>query len=67
MGIDDIGILSFVRPGLTTIGVPKRRLGAKSADLLISLMEQKNSEDIVMPPEPKHFILEPELIIRETS
>ena len=67
MGIDDIGILSFVRPGLTTIGVPKRRLGAKSADLLIQLMEQRSREDILTPPEPKHFILEPELIVRETS
>lgn len=69
-GNDDIGILSFVKPRLTTIGSPKLRMGIESARLLIELMEKKSVEDDseeIEQEEPKHVVMKPELIIRETS
>lgn len=41
MGTDDIDILSFVKPRLTTVGVPKLRLGIRCAELLIDLIRKK--------------------------
>ncbi len=60
MGNDDIEILSFVKPRLSTIGVPKLRLGSRCAELLIDLIEKKDIEE-------KRILMKPELIIRETS
>lgn len=69
-GTDDIEILSFMRPRLTTVAVPKRRLGVRSAELLFEMIDRKekaemNDEDFV--EEPKREIVAPELILRETS
>lgn len=66
MGNDDIDILSFVKPRLTTVGVPKLRLGVKSAELLIELIEKRDSEEKELFEE-KRILMKPELIIRETS
>lgn len=60
MGTDDIDILSFVKPRLTTVGVPKLRLGIRCAELLIDLIRKKETEE-------KRIVMKPELIIRETS
>lgn len=71
MGNDDIGILSFVKPRLTTIGVPKMRMGIKSAELLLEMihkkemLEEENSE--IAEYSPVQIVMKPELIIRETS
>jgi len=66
MGNDDIEILSFVKPRLTTIGVPKYRLGIKCAELLVELIDKKNSGETESSKE-KRILLKPDLIIRETS
>ena len=60
MGTDDIDILSFVKPRLTTVGVPKLRLGIKCAELLIDLIKKKECKE-------RRIVMKPELIIRETS
>lgn len=70
-GNDDIGILSFVKPRLTTIGAPKLRMGIASAELLYELMKKQGNNDTSDlkgdSVEEKHIFLKPELIIRETS
>lgn len=73
MGNDDIGILSFVKPRLTTIGVPKLRMGIKCAQLLLEMIEAKEKADMEAELEeeetiyvPQQVVLKPELIIRET-
>lgn len=69
-GNDDIGILSFVKPRLTTIGAPKLRMGIASAELLIELLESRQEEEETegeIKKEEKHIVMKPELIIRETS
>ena len=70
-GNDDIGILSFVKPRLTTIGSPKLRMGIESARLLIELMDARakleDEEEETEPEEKKHVVMKPELILRETS
>lgn len=45
-GFDDIPLASYVRPTLTTIAVPTRELGARSAGLLFSLIEGREVSDI---------------------
>lgn len=70
MGNDDIDILSFVKPRLTTIGVPKLRMGIKSAELLLEMIRIKEQaleqEDEAIEHAPQQVIMKPELIIRET-
>lgn len=70
MGNDDIGILSFVKPRLSTIGVPKMRMGIKSAELLLEILERREkemNEEAVEEYQEQHIVMKPELIIRETS
>ncbi|MCH3972954.1 MAG: LacI family transcriptional regulator [Oscillospiraceae bacterium] len=70
IGNDDIEILSFVKPRLTTIGVPKLRLGARSAELLYGMItEKEKAERGGVEPHytcAREFV-KPSLIIRETS
>ncbi len=70
-GNDDIGILSFVKPRLTTIGAPKLRMGIASAELLIELLKAKkkseDSDDNQSQIKQKRIVMKPELILRETS
>ena len=61
MGIDDIDILSYMHPGLTTVHIPKCELGRKSADLLIKIIRGKEEAY------ERQIILQPNLIIRETA
>lgn len=62
MGIDDIDIVSFVRPGLTTVHIPKSELGQKSAEMLLNIIN--DDEDAVSE---RQIILQPSLVIRETA
>lgn len=74
MGNDDIDILSFVKPRLTTVGTPKMRMGIKSAELLLEMIKTKEiakeaeelGEENEVIYEPKQVVMKPELIIRET-
>ena len=68
MGIDDIEMFSYMHPGLTTVHIPKKELGIKSAELLIEIMKAKdNSYDNNEIIEEQHIILAPKLIIRESA
>lgn len=69
-GNDDIGLLSFLSPRLTTIGVPKMRMGRKCAELLIQRIREKEKADELDEEsawEDQQILMKPELIIRETS
>lgn len=60
IGIDDIETSAYLTPALTTVGLPKKRIGQKSAEMLIKLIEGKRVEE-------RAILLEPELIIRDTT
>lgn len=61
MGIDDIDIFSYMHPGLSTVHIPKKDLGIKSAELLINLIN--NSEKY----KEERIILSTNLIIRDSA
>lgn len=60
VGYDDINISAMFIPALTTVHQPKYMMGQKSVDLLM----RKIKDNIL---ENETFIVEPELIIRESS
>ena len=60
VGYDDISISEMFIPALTTVRQPKYMMGQKAVDLLM----RKIKDNIV---ENEIFIVEPELIIRESS
>jgi DNA-binding LacI/PurR family transcriptional regulator len=43
IGFDDIALAGFVEPGLTTVRQPKREMGARAIDLLLSVMRHAPS------------------------
>ena len=61
VGHDDIETAQSFIPRLTTIQVPKYRLGFDSASSLLSSLEPNTENSL-----SKHVIYEPELIVRET-
>lgn len=61
IGIDDISYSKYWSPKLTTISVPLEEIGQIAAEILINTIENHK----VMPTVKK--IIEPELIIRETT
>jgi DNA-binding LacI/PurR family transcriptional regulator len=60
IGLDNIEISAYTLPPLTTIGQPMIRMALTAVDLLIKLM---NGE----PPPETNIVLEPTLIIREST
>lgn len=60
MGIDNIKLLSFSHPALSTVSIPKFRIGKKSAKMLFKLINNPDYEE-------NRLILEPKLVIRETA
>ena len=67
MGADNIDILSFVKPRLTTLDLPKKRLGMKAAEILIDIIEQNQAAgapDALAAS--RRYVFKPELIIRES-
>jgi DNA-binding LacI/PurR family transcriptional regulator len=70
IGTDDISLLSFLSPRFTTIGVPKMRMGRKGAELLIERIRAKEKADELDEESgwtDQQILMEPELLIRETS
>jgi LacI family transcriptional regulator len=61
VGFDDIAQASFTCPSLTTIYIPKYEMGQHGADLLISIIEQRDSPPNLQKP------LDMKLIIREST
>ena len=60
IGIDDIDMASYLTPALSTVALPKEQIVEISANLLIDLMKGK-------PVQTPRFLLDPALVIRETT
>jgi len=58
-GFDDLELATEIKPGLTTIHVPARELGVRTADLLVAAIERRHVPDRVE--------LTAELILRGSS
>lgn len=80
MGIDDIDLFTYMPFGLTTVHIPKKELGIKSAELLLEIMadtyeaeEDENIEnsgfspDEGKKPETRQIILPPKLVVRDSA
>jgi DNA-binding LacI/PurR family transcriptional regulator len=61
VGFDDIQSAAFQNPGLTTVRQPLREMGRAAAEILLKRINRPGSE-----LHDKH-IVEPELVIRETT
>ena len=60
MGIDNIELLSFSYPSLSTIDISQFDIGKKSANLIISLIEKEKFQE-------NKVVIEPKLIIRGST
>jgi DNA-binding LacI/PurR family transcriptional regulator len=59
-GFDDLPVLHYLRPGLTTLRQPAWNAGQRVIEMLVNLLEGRNNED-------EHLLLPPELVVRESS
>ena len=59
IGFDNIFVSSLIEPPLTTIAQPVRKMGQAAAEILISKLQGKNTQNKV--------IFEGKLIVRETT
>lgn len=59
VGYDDIAAATLITPTLSTIHQPMTRIGAKAAEYIVSLLEGDT-------PEPRHYYLPVEFIIRDS-
>jgi len=51
VGFDDVAESKHCHPGLTTVHVPKAEMGEKAVEMIISLMNSKGAEDLVLSQE----------------
>lgn len=61
VGFDDIPSAAFHIPSLTTICQPLHRMGALAAEVLLKRIAEPDA------PCPEEFVVEPELIVREST
>ncbi len=61
VGHDDIEVAQSFIPRLTTVLVPKYRLGYESARALLDIIEPGRESHL-----PQHVVYDPELVVRET-
>ena len=59
-GFDDIVLAEYANPPLTTVHQPARQIGMMISNMLIKIINHENLEE-------KQIILQPELIIREST
>jgi LacI family transcriptional regulator len=59
VGYDDILLASLLTPPLTSVRVPKYRLGAAAAQLLFERMGGHSAQN--------EIVLSPELVVRQSS
>lgn len=59
-GFDDMPMLNYFRPGITTLRQPAWRVGQRVIEMLVSVLEGRD-------PGEEHILLPPELVIRESS
>ncbi len=60
IGCDDIPLAALVTPSLTTFGLSKQALGARSAEFLLARIKGGGTE-------PEELVLEPELVVRSSA
>jgi LacI family transcriptional regulator len=60
IGFDDVQAASIIQPALTTIRQPLARMGMLAASEILARIEDAQSE-------PRSILIEPELIIRQSS
>ena len=60
IGIDDISFAFLARPPLTTISVPRERLGIVAFEALEKMLKQKR-------PKGEEYYLETELVVRRST
>ena len=59
IGFDGMDVSEFYNPGITTISQPKIEIATKSANVLLELINNRNSKN-------KHIVLETKLIKRQS-
>lgn len=59
-GFDDVPLIHYLRPGLTTLRQPVWEVGQQVVEILVQLLKGDT-------PNPAHALLSPELVIRESS
>ena len=59
-GFDDMPVVLYLRPGLTTVRQPAWEVGQRVIEILVNVLEGT-------PPAAQQILLTPELIIRESS
>jgi LacI family transcriptional regulator len=60
VGFDDIPTAHIITPGLTTVRQPTNEIGMKAAQILFDHLSNGSRQ-------PKHIVLEPNLVVRETA
>ncbi|MEA4852934.1 MAG: LacI family DNA-binding transcriptional regulator [Christensenella sp.] len=64
MGIDNAECYSIGSYGLSTINIPIDEIAEKSVELLMELIRQQGN---AQQPEPKQIVVEPGLVVRQTT
>ncbi len=67
VGFDDIQSAAFYTPSLTTVRQPLNEMGKRGARILLARIAQQTSEDPNPPDLTAEVIMEPELVIREST
>lgn len=62
VGFDDVTVSEFYNPPLTTVQQPMLEMGRQAANLLFGLIGQREMDSC-----PKKIVLEPKLVVRESS
>jgi DNA-binding LacI/PurR family transcriptional regulator len=63
VGYDDINLSKMIKPALTTIKQPIKEMAKSAVDLLVEMIENRETGDIT----PKNLMFQMELVIRESS
>jgi DNA-binding LacI/PurR family transcriptional regulator len=62
VGFDDIQSAAYQHPGLTTVRQPLRKMGKTAAEVVLREVRNKSEDRHV-----KEIVVEPELIVREST
>jgi DNA-binding LacI/PurR family transcriptional regulator len=66
VGFDDIQSAAFQNPALTTVRQPLREMGKIAAETVLRRIARQGTDD-PNPGHPKQIIVEPELLVREST
>ena len=65
VGFDNIAEFAYFYPSLTTVDQNQHELGCRAVQALVEMIEAANAGNQAI--EPNSFLLEPELIVRDSS